>query len=294
MSVAAQWLQPLSAAWVDTALAGGIGTAVIRGAVPPPVAASLFRYSRWIIALLGIGLAAYFSASTVAMTDTDAAGFPGAAWLVLTRSDYGAMVWVALAAWIILAAAVGPRAARATPRSRYGLLYIPGLIAFSYARAATGHAADDGFFSAAVLVHTIHILSAGAWAGSVGICALSIPTWHTWSTRQRGALAHRLSKMATIAVPTVVATGLVNAVRTLGPSAHPWDTTYTKILATKVALAVVAVALGSWDRWSWMKRLDKGEDAGARGFRSVLIVEAIVLVAVLILAARLGTTMLPR
>lgn len=292
MDLAANWLQPLFAAWIDVALATSVGIAVVRDAVPALAAANLARLARRTGVVLGLGLAAYLAAATMAMTDTDLSGFPGSLWLVLTQSDFGSMIWVALAAWIALM-----MAAR-LPQDRTGrlstILCLAGLIVFSYARAATGHAADHGFLSPAVAVHTIHILAACAWAGSVGVCVLSTRTWRDWPAQRRSALAHRLSTTATIAVPAVVASGLLNVARTVGHSAHPWGTAYLDLLITKVALVGVAVVLGSWNRWSWMARLDSGQEQGARGFVRVLLIEAVVLIAVLVLAAKLGTTMLPK
>jgi len=291
---AASWLQPLFAAWIDIALAAAMGIAVMRGAVPAAVATRLPRLAGRMVILLGVGLAAYLCAATVAMTDTRFADFPGSVWLVLTQSDFGAMIWVALVAWILLAAGTS---LSGTPRARGHLpelLCLAGLVAFGYARAATGHAADHGFLSLAVAVHTLHILAGTAWAGSVVLCAPWMRTWRTWTTQQRSTLAHRLSTAATLVVPVVAASGVINAVRVLGHSTHLWGATYVWILVAKVSLVTVAVALGSWNRWGWMKRMDSGQDGAARGFGCVLMVEAVVLVLVLVLAAKLGTTMVPR
>lgn len=294
MDLAAQWLQPLFAAWIDTALVASAGIAVVRGAVPPSMATRLPALARRIAVLLGVGLAAYLAAATVAMAEPSLADFPGALWLVLTKTDFGDMCWVALAAWVtLMVATCASSTPRAEPHKFLDLLSLFGIVAFAYARAATGHAADHGFLSVAVLVHTLHILSACAWAGSVGICALSISAWRAWPPQARSGLAHRLSMIATIAVPAVVASGLINVVRTLGHSSHPGDSLYLEILIAKITLVAIAVVLGTWNRWSWMTRLDSGQDAGARGFGRVLLVEAVVLVVVLVLAAKLGTTMIP-
>ncbi|HEU0229980.1 MAG TPA: CopD family protein [Burkholderiaceae bacterium] len=294
MDLATQWLQPLFAAWIDVALIASAGIVVVRGAMPPSVATRLPALARRIALLLGVGLVAYLAAATVAMAEPSLVDFPGALWLVLTKTDFGDMGWVALAAWLMLMAATCA-ACRPPVRKRTfpDLLFITGLAAFAYARAATGHAADHGFLSVAVLVHTVHIVSACAWAGSIGICVLSVSTWRTWTTPQRSKLAHRLSTTATIAVPAVVASGLINVIRALGHSSHPGGSSYLDIAIAKISLVAIAVVLGTWNRQSWMTRLDDGQDAGARGFGRVLLVEAIVLVVVIVLAAKLGTTMIP-
>lgn len=290
---AADWLQPLFGTWIDVALAACVGVAIMRDAVSANATARLSHLAWRAVILLGVGLVAYLCVATVAMTDTSIPDFPDSLWLVLTQSDFGSMIWVAAAAWIALV--LGARLSNLPNAGPHlaGWLYLAGLIAFSYARAATGHAADHGFLSLAVGVHTLHILAGCAWAGSVGISVLLTPEWRVWPMQQRKALAHRLSTTATIAVPVVAISGLINAFRMLGHSVHLWGSTYLWILLAKVCLVAIAVALGSWNRWFWMKRLDGGQEAAARGFNLVLSVEMVGLIIVLALAARLGITMAP-
>lgn len=294
MSLAAQWLQPLFAAWIDMALAACAGIAAVRGAAPPSAACRLPVLARRAAILLGVGLAGYLSVATVAMAQPSLADFPGALRVVLTRTDFGDMGLTSAAAWLALMTAACLACAQPAGRRQFpNLLFLLGVAVFAYARAATGHAADHGFLSVAVLVHTLHILSACAWAGSIGIGVLLVAAWRDWSGPQRSVLAHRLSTIATMAVPGALVTGLFNVVRMLGHSSHVAGSLYLEILITKIALVALAVALGTWNRWSWMKRLDNGRDDGSRGFGMVLAAESVVLLVVLALAAKLGTTMPP-
>lgn len=287
MEPVAGWIQPLCAALLNLALAAAVGVAVLRAAVSAPAASGrLAGIARWACILLGIGLAAYLCAGTVAMTATGIADLPAALWLVLTQSHFGAMIWVALAAWIVLMAAT---AGVALP-ARNGW-FVLGLAGFALARAATGHAADQGFISFSVLIHTAHVLAATAWAGSVGICVLLTPDWSNWQLQQRSALAHRLSEVATLGLLVVVGSGLFNVARTLGHAGNPWGSDYAWILLAKLGAVALAAGLGLRNRWYWLGRLDCDQAAGAEGFRRVLLVEAVVLLAVLALAAKLGTTM---
>ncbi len=287
MDFVAGWMQPFFAAWLDIALAGAVGVAVLRTAVSPPNSSmQLARVARWACMLLGIGLAAYLCAGTIAMTETGVANLPAALWLVLTQSHFGAMIWVALAAWTILMVAT---VSVAWPVRNS--LFVIGLVGFAFARAATGHAADQGFISFSVVIHTAHVLAATAWAGSVGICVLLTSDWSHWQLSQRSALAHRLSAVATLALLVVVGSGLFNVARMLGHASHPWDSVYAWILLAKLCAVAMAIGLGVRNRWYWLARLDRDQPAGAKGFRRVLLVEAVVLSVVLALAAKLGTTM---
>jgi putative copper resistance protein D len=287
MNLAAGWMQPLFAGWLDMALAAAVGVAVLQAGVSSTTAAvRLAGIARLACVLLGIGLAAYLCAGTVAMTETGIADLPAALWLVLTQSHFGAMIWLALTAWIMLMMSTFSSAWQI--RNSW---FVTGLLGFALARAATGHAADQGFASLSVLIHTAHVLAAAAWAGSVGICVLLTSDWSAWPPPQRSALAHRVSKIATLALLLVFGSGLLNVARTLGHASNPWASAYAWILLAKLCAVGIAAGLGARNRWYWLARLDRDQVAGANGFRLVLLVEAVVLLLVLALAAKLGTTM---
>jgi putative copper resistance protein D len=287
MNLATGWMQPLFAGWLDMALAAAVGVAVLQAGVSSTVAAvRLAGIARLACILLGIGLAAYLCAGTVAMTETGIADLPAAIWLVLTQSHFGAMIWLALTAWIMLMMSAFSPAWQIR-----NSLFVTGLLGFALARAATGHAADQGFASLSILMHTAHVLAATAWAGSVGICVLLTSDWSAWPPQQRSALAHRVSKIATLALLLVFGSGLLNVARTLGHASNPWASAYAWILLAKLCAVGIAVALGARNRWHWLAQLERDQVAGANGFRRVLLVEAMVLLLVLALAAKLGTTM---
>lgn len=295
MSLAAQWLQPFFGAWLDSALALCLGAAVLFTALPAPAVPRLTAFTRGAVVALGVGLAAYLGVSTQAMTDSGFADIIPSLWLVLNQTDFGGMIWLAAAAWLILAIAISLPSGkhRAAPAWPTATLYLAGVLLFSVARAATGHTADKGFFSMAVLIHTIHILTAGAWVGAIAASLIFMPRWKLWTGPECSALAHRLSSMATVVVPLVALAGIGNAIRMLGHAQDPWGSEYLNLLIVKVLLVAVAIALGSWNRWFWMPHLDRGHKGGLAGFAWVLGVELVVLVAVVLIAAKLGTTMPP-
>lgn len=297
MSLTANWLQPFFAFWVDAALAVTVGVLALYGAVPGQTQKSLLDATRVTAVLLGVGLAAYLGTATVAMTDTNLAGFAAYVWVVLTETNFGVMVWAAVCAWLILmlAAFLGRTASQSagSPMPKALWLWVSSVVLLAYARAATGHAADDGFAGLAVLVHTAHVLTGCLWVGTAVVSVRLLCLWKTWRLSEQSRLAHRLSALATIVVPLVAATGIVNGFRTLDGPAHVWGSLYLWILLAKLALVAVAVILGNWNRWTWMVRLDAGRAGGLRGFVNVLAVESIVLGTVLLLAAKLGTTATP-
>lgn len=167
------------------------------------------------------------------------------------------------------------------------------LVALAYALAASGHVTDHGLLSGAALVNTLHVLGAGAWVGVVAIGAACLRHWPAWTQPERSRLAHRLSRVATAAVPLALATGIANGARMLGPAEHPLASPYFQWLAAKVILVGIAVLLGLWNRWTWLRRLDRGEGGDTASFAAILVFEVQVLVLVLALAAKLAATMPP-
>ncbi|HCE08423.1 MAG TPA: hypothetical protein DEQ40_07450, partial [Oxalobacteraceae bacterium] len=278
---------PLFAGLLDMALAAAVGVAALRAAVSSAATSvRLASIARRACVLLGIGLAAYLCAGTVAMTETRIIDLPAALWRVLTQSHFGAMIWVAFAAWTMLMVAT----VSSTWQRRNGLFAV-GLIGFALARAATGHAADQGFVSFSVLIHTAHVLATTAWAGSVGVCVLLTSDWCNWPLQQRTSLAHRLSEVTTLALLVVVSSGLFNVARLLERASNPWGSAYSWILLAKLCAVAIATGLGVRNRWYWLAQLDRDQVGGAKGFRLVLLCEALTLLVVLALAAKLGTTM---
>lgn len=292
MGLAADWLQPASAAWVGVAFAFCLGLLLVRGALAPAMAARVPHFTRRASRLLGLGLLAWVLAATQAMTDASPTELPAALRLVLMQTTFGTTARLGLLAGLVLV--LLPTRAEGTTRAGSSAgLRAAALAVLAYALAASGHVADRGLLSGAALVNTMHVLGAGAWAGVVLLGAVCLRDWPTWRQAERSRLAHRLSRVATVAVPLAIATGIANGVRLLGPAAQPLASPYFKLLAAKVALVGVAVLLGLWNRWRWLKRIDRGEDVGAASFAAILVVETLVLVGVLALAAKLAVTMPP-
>ncbi len=202
---------------------------------------------------------------------------------IVTGTAFGrawAGATLALAAGLALATACRYRA---FPLRGLGLA----LVGVATAQACMGHAAAGGI-GWLVPTMAVHRLATGLWAGSVFAATLVV---------LRGSpdpvdvvrYARRLSALATAALAGGVFTGAASAWHALGGSlaplaparASPWSIE----LEVKLALVAVAIALGVFNRFVVLPALPGAWPRFAR----VLRVEGFVLLAVLVVAAWLGS-----
>ncbi|MBV8049271.1 MAG: hypothetical protein JO171_19135, partial [Paludibacterium sp.] len=175
------WSVPLCAAWLDAGIAlyvAGLlfGTSAARRA--------------GIAGLIGAALAGYIAVSTTVMTDATPADFPNALSLVLRQTHFGAMQLVALTAWICLLLG-----------GRQRMLAWLAALTLVAARAATGHAADAGVLTPALIAHVLHLSGMAIWAGTVWLAGLA-------NAEDPGTemLAQQVSTLATWALGLIVLT----------------------------------------------------------------------------------------
>ncbi|MFC5431380.1 CopD family protein [Paraburkholderia denitrificans] len=213
---------------------------------------------------------------------------------VLTASHFG-LAWSVGFAGALAAASSG------LLRQRGFLLSAAGLVAWAAGKAAASHAADAGDFSVREAIHVVHLLATALWAGSVIVAAILLRRFVYEPVRppaQRAAFCAALSYLATAALVLVLVTGFYNAVQDTAQTSAPlFSTDWGRLLATKLVCVVLATLLGGWNRLSVLPRLlllaarnDPDYPAAQRLFDSVLVVEALIMLAVLGLAAVLGHT----
>ncbi len=107
-----------------------------------------------------------------------------------------------------------------------------------------------------------------------------------WQT----AFLQRLSQVAALALTLVVVSGLFNVWRILDAAQVSFGA-YEQRLTVKLIVVGLAAALGAWNRWIALPRLLQGDASARKPFELSLSAEAVLLVLVLLLAARLGSTM---
>ncbi len=136
--------------------------------------------------------------------------------------------------------------------------------------AWTSHSAANIDRLAGTAVDFVHLVGAGLWVGGLGAIALSL--WVIRTHRPEGEqsplaapIIRRFSLLAIAGVALLVSTGLTLAAWHI-ESASGLETTYGTLLAVKLGLVTLGVALGAYNRFILLPRLD-----GKRGFVGQLL-----------------------
>lgn len=261
------WSLPLANFLLDLALALLIGV-LANGRSSP-----LTRPPR-LSALLLLAMAGAMAGATQGMAD-DSLSFWQNLWLMLSATHSGTMLQ--LGSCGVLLVVLGLRDA-ARPGARVWL----GAALLLYARADSGHAAVLPALSFGLCVHAAHLAAAGVWTGCVLAAACE--------QRVEPLAAQRLSSLSTGALAVLALSGALNVERMQASHAilKAWSA-YDGWLAGKLGLIAAAALLGLYNRWRYLPALAQPQ-AGMR-FLRVLRIEAVLLVLVLFVAARLGSTL---
>ena len=107
-----------------------------------------------------------------------------------------------------------------------------------------------------VLIGTVHLVSAGMWAGGILVMAWLRPP-KGWSDPEARLLIERFARVALIAFAVTALTGVIQATDRLNDVSDLWTTTYGAVLIVKVAgVAVMGVLSLAWRRGLPAGRLD--------------------------------------
>jgi putative copper resistance protein D len=259
---------------------------------------SLAKLGCWRLGVLcGLALACglYLWLQAAVMSGAPPGGAGPALVTVLTQSHFG-IAWAVGFSGVVIAGLAGTRESRPA-----WLTATAGVIVYASGKAAASHAADAGDFTLREAVHVIHLCATALWAGSVIVAACALHRWDDSSSAasaRRVAFCTQLSHLATVALAVVIVTGLYNATQNMAHLGAPLlSVLYGQILALKLAFVTLAVLLGGSNRMIYLPRLESamtGDSAvllhAQRGFDRLLAVEALAMVAVLMVAAVLGHT----
>ena len=223
---------------------------------------------------------------------------------VLRGTHYGAVstIGFAVTASLIALFALTGTAGRGRGRALAIALLVA---AFAYTRSLVSHAADQGDLNWMVILDWSHLLLIGAWVGEVLVATLLVlPRLdRVRDSHDSAAFAPALSHSATVILIGVVITGVIKAWLSVGSPTYMIGTAYGQVLIVKLVFVSVAVALGGFNRFVVLPKLNSDTQSIARDtairsdsqrrFLVLLQVETFVLICATAAAAVLSASALP-
>jgi copper transport protein len=264
-----------------TLLLGGLFMIlVLDGSSAPSWGARRLLWIGW-VALL-VGSAANFGllgANALAGSVRDALNT--SVWGRIADTRTGGLLLARLAFVVVLllpAVLLAGRAAagRAGPAWRIGVPLAGVLTVFTF--SGSGHPSIERAPAIWIGVDALHLAFIFLWLGGLAMMAVG---GRAWLRRPDHAVAvQRFSRMATIGVPIVVVTGVVQTWRIGGGFSRLTEGTWGRLLLAKGAIAVLVMTIGAASRWVL-------HNDGPRGLRHTVVTEAALGAIVLALAAGL-------
>lgn len=195
---------------------------------------------------------------------------------------------------LVVAMAVHWRLRHAGAGARYAAAITLLLLMVAAARVSTGHAYEHGALSVAVWVAWLHLALMSLWAGVVFVAAwLVLPRVLAGPPVPASELAAYLTSMSNWAggaLLGILATGAYNAWRVLGSPRELVQTDYGLVLAFKVCLVVLAIALGAFNKFAGLPAalaptVAPSSQGALRTIVTALRIESVVLSLVIVAAA---------
>ena len=165
---------------------------------------------------------------------------------VLLKTHFG-NVWMAR---IVLLGLLG-FTSMAQKKARLALVACALLLGTS---SLSGHAADSGTLSLAVLLDWLHLLAVSAWVGGLLYLALVLRRWIASAEPEVSALAlmtsvERFSILAALSVAVILATGSYQIWQRVGSLQALLHTEYGQTLLAKLVLVLVLLGMGALNRY---------------------------------------------
>lgn len=278
----------------------------LRTRASPWAASALPRLRAALLGASGTAILAYLAILWVEAASMAEVSLPEAlpaVRSVLTGTHFG-LAWMIGAVALLATAALSATPLRTQSRLPASVVRIVAIGVLLYSRSMVSHAGAGGDFTLAVAVDWVHLVLISLWVGEVivaGLITLRQPPGNTPEGRSDcAAYVEALSNSATVALAGIFVTGAISAWRVLEVPENLLGNPYGTTLIIKVGLVLAAAALGGINRFVVMPSLlraltqtsDAAREASGR-FARILQVEAIVLLAVLVVAAILTSTSPP-
>jgi copper transport protein len=192
-------------------------------------------------------------------------------WTIGARGSFGLSAAIAAAA--LLLALLSHRAGGTRAR----VMSLGALVGVGLALATTGHAATASprwLTASAVFVHGTAL---AFWAGSLVPLALAMR-----GPRQIVIdVLTRFSRVIPFAVAALLASGLLLSIVQLERSDALWTTSYGRVLAFKLVLVALLLAIALWNRLYLTPRIGQGGVTPRRQMRRTIVAELILVAGIL-------------
>jgi copper transport protein len=192
-------------------------------------------------------------------------------WIVGARGSFGLSAAIAIAA--LLLALLSYRAGGTRAR----VMSLGALVGVGLTLATTGHAATASprwLTGPAVFVHGTAL---AFWVGSLVPLALAMR-----GPRQAAIdVLMRFSWVIPFAVAALLASGLLLAIVQLERSDALWTTSYGRVLAIKLMLIALLLAIALWNRVSLTPRIGQGDVTARRLMRRTIVAELVLVAGIL-------------
>ena len=151
-----------------------------------------------------------------------------------------------------------------------------------------GHTVSKGFRPLHALVNSVHVAAGAVWVG--GVVAIAVVVWSRYQSHEPMRVVElvvRFSKIATIALASVVVAGGVMAFLVLDSFGELTGTPWGKILLLKTAAVGLAMAGGAYNHFRLLPSLEADPESPEllTDLRNTVTAEAIMLVFVVAVTA---------
>jgi copper transport protein len=235
----------------------------MQGPGPVSVAASIFGLAALV---LSVGL----QGLDVSVAAASALATPGS-WISGLQGSFGHSVAIAATALGLglLSLRLRGTAARATS--------LAALIGVGLALAATGHAAAANprvLTTASVFLHGV---SLAFWVGALVPLALVL----SGPREQAIAALMRFSRWIPFAIAALLTSGILLAIVQMSRVDALWTTGYGRVLAAKIALVLILLAIALWNRLRLTSEVAQGSEPPRRWMQRSIVAELVLVVAIL-------------
>lgn len=200
---------------------------------------------------------------------------------VIQHTTYGEVFVLrfALLAWLCVAVLVSSHLMRA-------LIAGAALIGISITSHAAGSGAPE-YLVARAAVDALHLLTAGFWVGGLVVLLPAVFARGRDMPRLIGLL-HAFSRWGAPSVAVLLIAGTANSYFILGTPGMAWSGSYVTLLAAKIVLAGVMVALALTNRFGVLPGLERADKEADETIPLTVIAELSCAVAILVIVGFLG------